>query len=178
MSILINKINYMQDAGAHFSSCRQYRYALWRIWDRNKPMVMIIGLNPSTADETESDKTITRVKGFSESWGFGGFFMMNLHCYVTEYPDQLVLEEEIHEKVNDCYFEQYARLCQTIVFAWGNFKVAKPRAKIMIEKFPDAFAIILNKNGSPRHPLYIKGDAQLIKFGNSKKFNNDHSERK
>ena len=36
---------------AKFSACRKYRYALWRTWDESKPYAMIIGLNPSTADE-------------------------------------------------------------------------------------------------------------------------------
>ncbi len=33
------------DFGAEFSECRQYRYALWRMWDRSKPPVMFVGLN-------------------------------------------------------------------------------------------------------------------------------------
>ena len=33
--------------GAEFSEGRKYRYALWRIWDSSKPLVMFIGLNPS-----------------------------------------------------------------------------------------------------------------------------------
>ena len=45
---------------AKFSACRKYRYALWRNWDESKPSAMIIGLNPSTADENENDPTITR----------------------------------------------------------------------------------------------------------------------
>ena len=40
---------------AKFSACRKYRYALWRNWDESKPYAMIIGLNPSTADENEND---------------------------------------------------------------------------------------------------------------------------
>ena len=42
-------------SGAVFSDCRKYRYALWRIWDGNKSLAMIIGLNQSTADETLND---------------------------------------------------------------------------------------------------------------------------
>ena len=37
--------------GAEFSPCKKYRYKLWRIWDDTLPLVMFIGLNPSTADE-------------------------------------------------------------------------------------------------------------------------------
>jgi hypothetical protein len=36
---------------AHFSFDRVYRYALTRTWDERRPLGLIIGLNPSTADE-------------------------------------------------------------------------------------------------------------------------------
>ena len=41
--------------GAEFSRCRKYRYTLWRRWDFESELnqLMFIGLNPSTADETE-----------------------------------------------------------------------------------------------------------------------------
>ena len=55
--------------GAKLSDDKLYRYSLWRIWDDKKPYVLFIGLNPSTADETEDDPTIRRCIGFAESWG-------------------------------------------------------------------------------------------------------------
>lgn len=32
-------------SGATFSEDRLYRYQLWRIWDKQKPMLNVIGLN-------------------------------------------------------------------------------------------------------------------------------------
>jgi len=58
---------------AKLSSCRNYRFALWRTWDDSKPFAMIIGLNPSTADEVENDPTIIRCINFAKSWGYGVF---------------------------------------------------------------------------------------------------------
>lgn len=46
---------------AKLSDCRTYRYELQRIWDESKPYAMFIGLNPSTADETEDDPTFVAV---------------------------------------------------------------------------------------------------------------------
>jgi hypothetical protein len=43
-----------------FSPCRAYRYALWREWIGGDGYVMFIGLNPSTADETNDDPMIRR----------------------------------------------------------------------------------------------------------------------
>ena len=50
---------------AKFSGCRTYRYALWRVWDQSNPYVMFIGLNPSTADETEDDPTVIRCMNYA-----------------------------------------------------------------------------------------------------------------
>ena len=36
--------------GASISNCRQYRYCLWREWDRIRPTIAFLMLNPSTAD--------------------------------------------------------------------------------------------------------------------------------
>ncbi|HHC7270859.1 TPA: DUF1643 domain-containing protein [Vibrio parahaemolyticus] len=63
---------------AKLSDCRTYRYELWRIWDEQKPYAMFVGLNPSTADETEDDPTIRRCIYFAKSWGYGGLCMANL----------------------------------------------------------------------------------------------------
>ena len=70
--------------GAIFSRCKNYRYALWRNWDDLKPDVMIIGLNPSTADEKENDPTIVRCIKFAKSWGYGGVCVTNLFAYCAK----------------------------------------------------------------------------------------------
>ena len=75
--------------GAQFTEDRQYRYALWRIWNEDKPLVMFIGLNPSTANEYKNDPTIRRVMRYAADWGYGGVYMMNLFAWVTPYPKEL-----------------------------------------------------------------------------------------
>ncbi len=149
--------------GATFSHCRRYRYALWRIWGESKPLVMIVGLNPSTANESQPDPTIRRVITFAKSWGYGGFYMMNLFAYVSAYPKDLVtVPDAIGD--NDRYLDEVSKKCQDVVFAWGDFKVARWRSAQVIAKFPDAKCILKNANGTPGHPLYIKADAKLISF--------------
>lgn len=156
-------MNLFEDNGAHFSEDRKYRYALWRIWDREKPLIMFIGLNPSNADEIESDPTIRRVGDFANKWGFGGFYMMNLFSFVTPYPEQLQAPEA-NDDENDTWLYNISKTCKTIIYCWGNFPQAKGRAMQILERFPGGFAIIINKNGSPRHPLYIKRSCQPVKY--------------
>lgn len=152
-----------EDNGATFSKCRRFRYELHRIWDKEKPLAMFIGLNPSTANEIEPDPTIGRVEEFSRRWGFGGFYMMNLFAFVTAYPEELT-NPYANTIENDSWLYNIAKSCSTIYYVWGNFKFARERSKEILEKFPGGYAIIINKNGSPRHPLYIKGDTIPVKY--------------
>ena len=53
------------ESSATFSSCRTYRYSLWRRWGApEQGYAMFIGLNPSTADEVEDAPSAGRA-GFS-----------------------------------------------------------------------------------------------------------------
>lgn len=152
-----------QMRGAEFSPDRVYRYSLWRKWDIDKPTIMFIGLNPSTANEYTDDPTIRRVVSFARSWGYGGVYMMNLFAFVTAYPGELKKVEDPIGK-NDYYLQVICTLCTQIVFAWGNFKEATDRAKYVVEKFPSAICLGTNKNGTPKHPLYISSETIPIKF--------------
>lgn len=160
---------FVSKNGAAFSECKKYRYALWRIWDEEKPMVMFIGLNPSTANETENDPTIRRVIRFAKDWGYGGVYMMNLFPLVSTDPS--VLTEfydydyhEIEDIENMRQLLEKRKMCNSIIFAWGNFKEAQQRAKSVSGYFKDANCLGLNKNGTPKHPLYIAANTQPIKF--------------
>lgn len=151
------------ESGAEFSTDRKYRYALWRIWDRSKPLVMFIGVNPSTANEDTTDRTITRVKGIVENWGYGGFYMMNLFAIVSKDPTVLKTDPDPLGD-NDGWIEKIHSLCDRVVFAWGGFKEAKERCKKIIKMFPDAMALKILKDGSPKHPLYCRKDTQPVRF--------------
>ncbi len=151
--------------GAEFSKCGKYRYTLWRIWDKDKPLVMFIGLNPSTANESDDDPTIRRVKRFAADWGFGGVYMMNLFAYISTDPKKLLFNP--HEKIgykNNNYLKEIAGKCEKIIFAWGSFSEAHVRSKEVIEMFPQAHVLKINNNGSPKHPLYIKADTVPVRY--------------
>lgn len=150
-------------SGALFSDDRKYRYALWRIWNPELRLIMFIGLNPSTANETKNDATIRRVIEFAKNWNYGGVYMCNLFAFVTPYPIEL---KRCGNAVmdNDAYLKYYATACNDILFGWGNFKEAQERAKIVSSWFPNALCLGKNKNGTPKHPLYLSSNTKPIKF--------------
>ncbi len=45
----------MIEKGQLFLDCNKYRYSLWRIWNKEKPIFTFVGLNPSTADHEQDD---------------------------------------------------------------------------------------------------------------------------
>lgn len=147
---------------AIFSECRNYRYALSRIWNEEKPPIVFIGLNPSTANETENDPTIRRVIRFAYDWGYGGAIMMNLFAIVS--PDPTVLKTCSDPIGDNDKLLNVTCEGRDILFAWGSFKEAKERAAEIINRFPDAYCLGKNADGSPKHPLYIAAKTPRIKF--------------
>ena len=149
--------------GAEFSQCRKYRYALWRIWDESKPLVMFIGLNPSTANEDTNDPTIRRVIRFAKDWGYGGVYMMNLFAIISSKPEILITCSDPIGDNDKWLFNIYLK-CKDAVFAWGNFKEAEHRAKEVGDRFKYATCLGINKNGSPKHPLYVAAKTRPVNY--------------
>ena len=123
---------------------------------------MIIGLNPSTANENTDDPTIRRLKSIMRYNGFGGFYMLNLFTYITAYSSELIKYEN-RSVFADGYLRKYSDKCEKIIFAWGNFKEAEERGREVMNMF-DGYVFGLNKNGSPKHPLYLKTETKLIEY--------------
>lgn len=149
---------------AILSDDRKYRYVLSRIWDETKPFVMIVGLNPSTADETENDPTIIRCIEFSKSWGYGGVYMLNLFAFRATLPKDMKNSDDPIGVENDKYIKKYAKLCDKVICAWGNDGIFKNRSKSVLSNLNNTYYIKLNKSGEPAHPLYLKGDLIPTKF--------------
>ncbi|MDB5149205.1 MAG: hypothetical protein JWQ57_3225 [Mucilaginibacter sp.] len=148
--------------GAKFSECGKHRLVLWRIWDDIKPLVMFIGLNPSTANATVDDPTIRRVRAMANSWGYGGVYMLNLFTFISTDPAKLNIEFGNHPD-SDFYLEITADIVEKIVCAWGNFEV-HGRDKKVKGMFNRVYALHINNNGSPKHPLYVKANTELINY--------------
>ena len=94
-----------------------YRYALWRVWDDSVPQAMFIGLNPSTAEESNDDKTLRRCISFSKAWGYGGVCMANLFAFRATDPDDMKLARDPVGPENDSWIIQLASEADIVVAA-------------------------------------------------------------
>ncbi len=141
--------------GAIFSEDRLYRYALWRVWNRNKPILLQIGLNPSKADERINDPTITRgiTRAYRED--FGAFLMANLYAYVSTNPDRLLNNENAVGEFTDYYLKQMIELSERQLCGWGSFKPVSERAPIVLAMIKEPYCLGINSDGQPKHPLYV-----------------------
>ena len=68
--------------------------------------------------------------------------------------------------MNDFTIYNHFRFCKDIVFAWGNFSIVKETGRDieLAKMFPNAKALIKNKDGSPRHTLYVPSTVELVKW--------------
>ena len=154
---------------AILSDCKKYRYWLSRTWDESKPLIGFIGLNPSTADHIDDDRTISRCINFAKSWGAGGFYMMNLFAYRATAPLNMMEAEEPIGMENNNYLQELKNKVEKVVICWGDNGRHNGRSKEVLSLLDqgDLYCITINKSGEPKHPLYIKGDAQLIPYKTS-----------
>ena len=151
-------------SGAIFSPCRTWRYVLWRTWDKSQAPVMFIGLNPSTADESEDDPTIRRCIGFAKSWGYGGLLMLNIFAFRATLPEDMRKADDPVGPENNTYLKQYASEAGIVVAAWGcngmHFN-REPEVKEMIQPL---YCLGVTQAGHPKHPLYLRGDLTPIPY--------------
>ncbi len=152
------------DSTAIFSSCRKYRYELWRWWDRSKPYAVFIGLNPSTADEINNDATVTRCIRFAQSWDYGGLCMMNLFAFRATKP--YVMKACLYPigDDNDEHLIMVTDKAGVVVAAWGTHGNHKNRDKEVMAFIPNMWCLGTTKGGHPRHPLYLRKDTKLTEF--------------
>ena len=139
---------------AKLSGCRNYRYALWRTWDSSKPLVMFVGLNPSTADETTDDPTLTRCINFAKSWGYGGVCMANLFAFRATEPSDMKASDDPIGAENNKWLKKLAKDAALVVAAWGNDGSYLGRSEQVKELLPILHCLRINKSGEPAHPLY------------------------
>src|SRR5262249_29397933 len=148
---------------ASFSSCRTWRYWLSRSW---RPLgllperqLVVIGLNPSTADETVDDPTIRRLIGYAKDWGYDGILMLNAFAFRATDPKEL--RTTVADPVgadNDDVIRTNCRSAK-VLCAWGKHARYLDREKRVLELLhdvgADTFCLGTNLDGTPKHPLYL-----------------------
>jgi len=122
-------------------------------------MVMVL-LNPSTADAHCDDPTLRRCRAFARSWGYAEMRLLNLYAYRATDPRELWRTPDPVGPDNDRHLAT-AGANGLVVAAWGA--LARPdrvRQVLALPGFHRLAALGVTKTGSPRHPLYLPADTR------------------
>ena len=156
-------LDLFKSSSAVLSECGLYRYRLERRW-ADGPKALFIMLNPSTADAEKDDPTIRRCISFAKREGCGGLIVVNLFAFRATEPDALLLADDPIGPDNPGALAAAVADCDgPLIAAWGAWPGARAAGEAVVRKLgPRARCLGLTKAGSPRHPLYVAGDAPLI----------------
>jgi hypothetical protein len=153
------------DSGAQFSSCRRWRYLLWRRWDASLPVANFLMLNPSTADEFKLDPSCNRARLFAERWGFGSVVITNLFGWRATDPRDMKAARDPVGRGNDRAIVRAAREADIVVCAWGNHGAHRGRSAEVraLLKGTDLHALRVTAAGEPSHPLYLPASLKPVR---------------
>jgi hypothetical protein len=148
---------------------RTYRYRLDRhLHDYgNGGRLLMVMLNPSTADEAKDDPTIRRCIGFGFRFACTDLTVCNLYAYRATDPRALRQATDPIGSENEAHLRAAAAEADFIIAAWGGSHLGgiwPARAKAILSEAGTVHALRLTKGGDPGHPLYVPKDAPLIEW--------------
>lgn len=145
-----------------------YRYELGRVWNGRLPVLLMIGMNPSTANAAFDDPTLYKGRRYAEDWGFGALLMGNVFGYRATNQKRLLETPDPVGPDNDAHLSAMADRADLILFAYGtphkSLRYRGPEvARMLAKKHQQKLHVLaLSKDGVPKHPLYLKGTLKPI----------------
>ncbi len=166
---------------AALSACGRYRWWLERVWQREAPRLLFIGLNPSRADGRRQDPTLRRLVRFAGGWGFGGLEVVNLFSRISASPTQLRRSRNPVGDATDGWIlarlqalgeaAAAAQLEPVVWLGWGHRGGWRQRDREVLELIapvrPRLLCLGHTRSGQPRHPLYCRSSLPLRELASS-----------
>jgi len=158
---------------AVISPCGLYRYRLGRVWDDALSPCVFVMLNPSTADASAPDPTVTRCIGFARALDCGGIVVVNLFAYRTKDPKVMAAAADPIGPENDEHIREVVTGRRgPVICAWGA-GASKGR---LASRVPAVLSLLhlagvvptalrVTKSGHPEHPLYLPSACRPIPWG-------------
>ena len=146
-----------------FSDDRSHRFLWKRTWDKEKPSVAVVALNPAHADNILIDTTTALiVNNVARLEHYGGVQIVNLFSQLTPKLNfRWNSPDELNDPQNDNYIMKAADECQLVILAWGkgadaNVNIEKRAVEVInkLQKYKDKLCVISDENGrNGLHPL-------------------------
>lgn len=148
---------------AWLSDCGVYRYSLNRTWDTALPVLMVVMVNPSTADADIDDPTILTLIARARLWGFGGIRVVNLFSLRSSTPGVLAKNPNAFGPLNADALTHVLQFAERndawILAAWGNNCMVdggRTRDMFMLDakgRGVELRCLGTTLAGHPKHPL-------------------------
>lgn len=166
---MITHHNVALTHSAELSGCGTYRYRLRRVLERPgsvleppvRPLVVVM-LNPSTADAVDDDATIRTLMGYGRRWLFTDLLVANLFALRSTDPGALLTHLFPVGPENDEVLRTLP--AGPVVVAFGGHRAVADRLPRVLELLGDRELVCLGttKAGMPRHPLRIAHATRLV----------------
>lgn len=150
------------------------RYVLRK--EGRKPLI-VLGVNPSTANESQPDHTIRKVMGYADRGGFDSFIMLNVYPQRATNPSDLALELDplLHQKNIECIASVLSAYpTGTLLVAYGNSIAVRPYLSACLNEILrivagyEGLSVVqlgsLTHQGHPRHPLTTAYSIEIKNF--------------
>lgn len=131
--------------------------------------VVAIGINPSTAQDGESDTTMTKLCRFLDMYGFDNVTMLNLFESVS--PDQSKINESTKTDFNKK--REVLEKADIILLVWGvdgHMKEKREAMSVLIEYADKLYCIKNTKGRYPAHPSRMPYQSALMPMISSQDF--------
>lgn len=159
---------------AIFSDDREHRFALRKIWDKDKPMAGIIMLNPCEDGTVIADLTTQLVVNNVARLDYGGVVITNLFSQITpKLRFKGNTTQHLDADDNDTYIKKMADDCSVIILAYGKAADSSIHIANRIESvlgvlapFKEKLMVITDGHRKGCHPLspQIRKHWELIPF--------------
>jgi hypothetical protein len=148
-------------AWVELSPCQRYRYALYVPLGEGSRTVCFVLANPSKAvvidGRLEPDPTVQKIITYAQDWGYSRLSVVNARAWRATDPDLVPPDPEGIGPDNDKWIEHAVTGSDLVVCGWGKLGGERGwavlRQIVRLGRAP--YALRLNADGSPTHPLYL-----------------------
>ena len=147
---------------AVFNEDRTHRFLWKRVWDKDKPLVCVIALNPCLSDNIVTDTTTALcINNVARLENYGGLQIVNLYSLLTSKLNfRWNSDEDLNAPENDQYIKKAVEESEIAVLAWGrvsasNDRIAERAVDVinMLMKYKDKLVTISDGERNLLHPL-------------------------
>ena len=150
---------------AEYSDDGTYLWSYERRWAPGGALCWV-GLNPGPGDrDTGSRPALRRVASWARREGCAAIVVVNLFSLRSADPTTLqATTDDIVGDRTDATIHAASRDARITLAAWGANKMVRLRSAEVLELLDNPLCAGVNKNGEPRHPLYVPAKTPLVPY--------------